>query len=103
MPGTKGRSGGGRTGTGPKPTSVKALAPLYDAIKAAGQRFNPPGQPIADIYGLHYCPGCGRWGWDVSVVTVWGDDWGIEAGAMPLTTDVIWRKVIAHSKSCKYK
>jgi hypothetical protein len=110
MAGVKGRGGQpGRSGkhssprTGRTPKSVKALAPLYDAIKAASARYNPPGQPVADIHGLTYCPGCGRWGWEEVRITVWGEDWGVVEGATPLGAEVVAGKLIRHSENCRFK
>ena len=110
MAGIKGRGGQpGRSGkhtaprTGRPPQSVKALAPLHDAIKQASARYNPPGQPVADIRSLTYCPGCGRWGWEQWTITVWGEDWGAVEGATPLGTKTIAGKRVRHGKKCRYK
>lgn len=108
MAGIKGRGGqpgrsGKHTNHYPRqPHSVKALQPLYDAIKAASAMFDPPGQPVADVTALAYCPGCGAWGWKTSHIRVWGADYGVVAGATPLADVPLAGQVMRHGKKCKF-
>lgn len=99
----QGRKPGSPPGPGRTPQSVKALAPICAAIKAAAARFDPPGQPVAEIPGLTYCLGCGRWGWEQWSITVGGEDWGVAPSTTPLSTEVIAGQIVRHSKNCRYR
>ncbi len=110
MAGVKGRGGQkGRSGVhsnhviprngGRRAQSVKALQPLYDAIKAAAAMFSDASECDVDV-SLYYCPRCGAWGWEGGNIAVWGEDFGATQGLEPLASVPVDRQKIRHSKNC---
>lgn len=114
MSGIKGRGGSkGRSGTSPnshahkagrRTTSVKALEPLYGAIRAAAAQFTPGDATECDAdITLRYCPMCGQWGWEGHNIAVWGKDFGVVGGATPLASEPVVTQGLRHTKRCPAK
>jgi hypothetical protein len=106
--GAKGRSGkspGSRTTNGGRRvTSVKALQPLYDAIRSAASRFAPGDATECDTdISLRYCPLCGQWGWEGGSIAVWGKDFGAVEGSTPLASEPVGLQKLRHTNRCPAK
>lgn len=114
MSGIKGRGGAkGRSGKSPashahkagrRPTGVKSLEPLYDAIRAAAAQFAPGDATVRDAdITLYYCPLCGQWGWKGHNIDVWGKYFGVVEGETPLASEPVATQKLRHTKRCPAK